>query len=63
MIIADNSLQALIRHQNQRNRNMSPVPAPICNRIWKACRAFSNHKDTTLARRMRPTVEARATET
>src|SRR5213082_636289 len=30
------SLHALIRHQNQRNRKISPVPAPICSRIWNA---------------------------
>ena len=34
------SLHALMRHQNHRRMKTSPVPAPICRRIWKAWRAF-----------------------
>ena len=30
------SLHALTRHQNQRSRKTSPVPAPIWSRIWNA---------------------------
>ena len=29
------SLKALIRHQNQRRMNSSPVPAPTCSRMSK----------------------------
>ena len=45
-IIADISVHALIRHQNQRRIKISPVPAPNIKIISKSCKAFVNDKAT-----------------
>jgi len=37
--IAAISAAALIRHQNQRTMNNSPVPAPTCNTSWNVLTA------------------------
>ena len=42
LIIATTSHQALMRHQNQRSRYSSPVPAPTCRMMSKADLAESS---------------------
>ena len=62
-VIAVISLAALIRHQNHRSMNSSPVPAPIWSMIWNTSRAWLMHKDNSPARIIRPTVDMRPTRT
>ena len=61
--MAVSSDSALIRHQNQRRMNSSPVPAPICRMMLKTCRAFSRKSARVHAITMRTTVAIRPTTT
>src|SRR5213080_396895 len=51
VIIADTSLQALIRHQYQRNSSTAPVPAPVMINSFQAPPIDSMRKATAAERR------------
>ena len=62
VIIADTSLQALMRHQYQRSSRTAPVPAPVMissfqappiDSIWKATAAESTVKRPVATREIR----------
>ena len=61
LIMAAISLHAVMRHQNQRKRYRSPVPAPMERMMSKFCFADSrfsvSHPDAIISRAvtMRPT--------
>src|SRR4051812_48559761 len=63
LIIATTSHQASIRHQNQRSRYSSPVPAPIEISTSNAVCADSSCLLSTAATIYRPTVHTRPTFT
>ncbi len=57
------SLQELIRHQNQRKINMSPVPAPNTNNTSNNCKAFCKSKANNALNTISTTVDIRPTAT
>ena len=63
LVIATTSHHAFTRHQNQRTRYNSPVPAPICRITPNASRAVSIRYTVADEAKNRPTVTTRPTWT
>jgi len=63
LIIAATSHQAVIRHQNQRSKYSSPVPAPTWSMMSKLSLADSRRYTVPAEHRNRPIVVSRPTPT
>src|SRR5690606_12623183 len=61
--MADISLQALIRHQNQRRININPVPAPNIKIISNNCNALVSTKANKVLQTIKITVAVLPTAT
>ena len=63
IVIPASSLHTFTRYQNQRSRKTSPVPAPICSRIWNPWPAVSSCSAIEAPSTISPTVDSRPTVT